>query len=56
MSGSLTDRFGVEPAGPAEDGALDASLTNDLPLFLDPFLPFTSQKPEYQRLRDRIIN
>lgn len=28
----------------------------DLPLFVDPFLLFTSKKPEYQALHDEIIN
>jgi hypothetical protein len=36
-------------------GALDLSLVADLPLFIDPFLLFHSQKPEYRRLHDEII-
>ena len=31
------------------------SLVNDLPLFIDPFLLFNSEKPEYRALHDEII-
>lgn len=37
-------------------GALNVSLVNDLPLFIDPFLLFESKNPEYQVLHDKIIN
>lgn len=37
-------------------GALDISLINDLPLFIDPFLLFNSPKPEYQALHNGMIN
>lgn len=36
-------------------GALDISLINDLPVFVDPFLLFNSKKPEYQNLHNDII-
>lgn len=36
-------------------GALDISLVNDLPLFIDPFLLFCSDKPEYQAIHRNII-
>jgi hypothetical protein len=29
---------------------------SDLPLFIDPFLLFNSDKPEYRRLHDSIID
>ncbi|MEO1801126.1 MAG: hypothetical protein AAFR62_11995, partial [Cyanobacteria bacterium J06629_2] len=38
-----------------EYGAFDPSLINDLPLFIDPFLLFTSSKQEYQYLHKEII-
>ena len=36
-------------------GAFDISLIGDLPLFIDPFLLFNSDKPEYKRLHDELI-
>jgi hypothetical protein len=36
-------------------GAFNISLITDLPLFIDPFLLFASEKPEYQRLHEQII-
>jgi len=36
-------------------GAFNVSLLVDLPLFVDPFLLFHSQKPEYRALHDEII-
>ncbi|MFT0846894.1 hypothetical protein VR010_03975 [Actinomycetaceae bacterium L2_0104] len=38
-----------------EYGAFDISLASDLPLFIDPFLLFDSDKPEYQILHGQII-
>lgn len=38
-----------------EYGALDISLVNDLPLFIDPFLLFSSDKPEYRAIHDHIV-
>ena len=38
-----------------EYGAFDISLVTDLPLFIDPFLLFNSQKEEYQNLHKGII-
>ena len=37
-----------------EEGFVDISLLCDLPLFIDPFLIFGSQKEEYQLLNDEI--
>ena len=36
-------------------GVFDISLINDLPMFIDPFLLFNSEKAEYQALHDEII-
>lgn len=36
-------------------GAFNISLINDLPLFIDPFLLFGSEKEEYQNLHNQII-
>jgi len=38
-----------------EYGAYNVSLVADLPLFIDPFLLFNSDKKEYQQLHDEII-
>ncbi len=51
----FSDFFEVSPALLEEYGAFDISLINDLPLFIDPFLLFNSQKPEYQQLHSDII-
>jgi hypothetical protein len=51
----FSGQFGVS-AGTLEDyGACDISLASDLPFFLDPFLLFHSERPEYQTLHDEII-
>lgn len=36
-------------------GALDISVASDLPLFIDPFLLFNSDNPEYQALHKEIL-
>ena len=38
-----------------EYGALDISIDSDLPLFIDPFLLFASDKVEYQKLHNEIV-
>ena len=52
----FTDFFEVAPEILEGYGALNISLINDLPLFIDPFLLFDSDKPEHQGLHDDIIN
>lgn len=47
--------FKVEPDVLKSYGALDVSLLSDLPLFIDPFLLFHSDKKEYQQLHEDII-
>jgi len=52
----FSDFFLVSPDLLEEYGAFNISLLNDLPLFIDPFLLFNSQKPEYQQHHVDIIN
>ena len=51
----FTDVFDVSEETLAEYGAFNVSLVTDLPLFIDPFLLFNSDKPEYRALHDDII-
>lgn len=51
----FSDVFGADPADIEASGALDISLVADLPLFIDPFLLFHSEKPEYLALHKEII-
>jgi hypothetical protein len=51
----FSDVFTVEPDLLEEYGAFNISLINDLPLFVDPFLLFNSDKPAYQELHDEIL-
>lgn len=51
----FSDYFGVSEALLDEYGTFNISLVTDLPLFIDPFLLFNSDKPEYQSLHDDII-
>ena len=51
----FTDWFNVDPSTLEKYGALNISLVNDLPLFIDPFLLFTSKMTKYRRLHDDII-
>jgi len=51
----FTDYFGVTEEQLEAHGAFNISLITDLPLFIDPFLLFNNEKPEYQALHDEII-
>lgn len=51
----FSDYFGIEPQLLHDYGAFDVSVVSDLPLFIDPFLLFNSDKPEYQALHEAII-
>ena len=51
----FSDYFNIDKEILDEYGAFDISLINDLPVFIDPFLLFTSDKTEYQELHDKII-
>ena len=39
-----------------EYGAVNISLINDLPLFIDPFLLFNSKNPDFQKIHKEMIN
>src|ERR1041384_8726596 len=51
----FSDFFDVSPDLLADYGAFNVACIVDLPLFIDPFLLFTSKKPEYQHLHSEII-
>jgi hypothetical protein len=51
----FTDFFGVPKDVLADYGAFNVSCLVDLPLFIDPFLLFTSRKKEYQNLHAEMI-
>jgi len=51
----FSDFFRISPEIVEEYGAFDISLVNDLPLFVDPFLLFNSEDPQYQALHGAII-
>src|ERR1051326_4339454 len=51
----FSDFLDVDPATVEEYGAFNVSLLADLPLFIDPFLLFNSDKAEYQQLHAEII-
>lgn len=52
----FSDFFNVEEDIIESYGAINISLINDLPLFVDPFLLFNSKKPEYQKIHSDIIS
>jgi hypothetical protein len=51
----FSDYFGVDWQKLDRYGAFDISLVTDLPLFIDPFLPFNSRRLKYRQLHDEII-
>jgi hypothetical protein len=55
MNQYFSDFFEVPPEVIEEHGAFNISLLADLPLFIDPFLLFNSDKAEYQQLHSEII-
>lgn len=52
----FSDYFNIKKSVVEQYGAFNISLINDLPVFIDPFLLFTSDKKAYQELHDNIIN
>lgn len=52
----FSDYFDVDESIVEQYGAFNISLITDLPLFVDPFLLFNSEKEEYQALHDEIID
>ena len=55
MATFFDDNFEIDAAALERHGAFNVSLVNDLPLFIDPFLLFNSEKDEYRALHDQII-
>lgn len=51
----FSDIFNIDDSVLEEYGAFNISLLNDLPLFIDPFLLYSSEKPKYQELHNGII-
>ena len=51
----FSDYFNVSPDELKSYGAYNISLINDLPLFIDPFLLFGSDKKEYQELHNLML-
>ncbi|MGM9516790.1 hypothetical protein ACS5PK_21260 [Roseateles sp. DB2] len=51
----FSDIFEVDPDRIEDYGAFNISLINDLPLFVDPFLLFNSDKEQYQQLHAEMI-
>lgn len=51
----FSDFFRINPGIVDSYGALDISLLNDLPLFIDPFLIFCSDDPECKKMHMEII-
>ena len=52
----FSDYFDVEEDVIDDYGAVNISLINDIPLFIDPFLMFNSEKTEYRKIHDDIIS
>lgn len=55
ISVHFSDFFNVSPEDLEKYGAFNISLISDMPLFIDPFLLFSSSKPEYQALHKQIL-
>ncbi len=55
MEAYFSQLYGVDPDVLDRYGAFDISIVSDLPLFIDPFLLFNSDRPEYQVLHDDIL-
>ena len=55
MDTYFSQHFDVSPEMLETYGAFDVSIVSDLPLFVDPFLLFNSEKPEYQALHAQIL-
>lgn len=51
----FSDYFDIESKILDGYGAFDICIDTDLPLFIDPFLLFSSEKPEYQKLHEQIV-
>lgn len=51
----FSDYFDIDKKYLEDYGALDICLTADLPLFIDPFLLFASNRPEYKKLHNEVV-
>jgi len=51
----FSDYFDVDTVAFTQHGALNICVDADLPVFIDPFLLFASNKPEYTQLHDLIV-
>jgi hypothetical protein len=51
----FSQHFGISPEVIDDYGAFNVSVVSDLPLFVDPFLLFNSQKEAYQQLHEDIL-
>jgi hypothetical protein len=52
----FSEYFDIEEAILDNYGALNICISSDLPLFIDPFLLFASEKPKYKELHDKVVN
>lgn len=52
----FSNYFEIDESVLDDYGALNICLSSDLPLFIDPFLLFASDKPEYKKLHDQVVN
>jgi len=52
----FSDYFNISNDVVESYGALDICVNSDLPLFIDPFLLFASEKDEYQKLHTKIVD
>lgn len=51
----FSDYFEIEHSTLEKFGALNICLSSDLPMFIDPFLLFASEKPEYKELHKKVV-
>ncbi len=56
MATFISDHFNIDADIFEQYGILNISIVNDLPLFIDPFLLFHSEKSEYVKLHESMIN
>lgn len=52
----FSELYGLEEKVLEDYGAINISLINDIPLFIDPFLLYASDKQEYKELHERILD
>lgn len=52
----FSDYFEIDEYKIEKFGALNICLSSDLPMFIDPFLLFASEKPEYKLLHKKVVN